>query len=182
VIITLYEHIILHYLWSFFHVKNVKSSPVQGCYIGDHGLTAVGQCCKQLEDLNLRFCEGLTDSGVVDFAQLCGKSLKSLGIAACAWITDRSLIAVASHSTRLETLSLDSEFFRNEGIMSVAKSCPSLKALKLQCINVTDEALQVVGSLCSSLELLALHSFQRFTDRYSRVPVQSWYLNISTKV
>lgn len=116
--------------------------------------------------MNLRFCEGLTDPGVVEFAKVCGRSLKSLGIAACAWITDRSLIAVASHCTRLETLSLDSELFKNEGIISVAKSCPSLKALKLQCINVTDEALQVVGSSCSSLELLALYSFPKFTDRY----------------
>ena len=116
--------------------------------------------------MNLRFCEGLTDTGLVGLAEGCGRSLKSLGIAACAWITDKSLEAVASNCTFLETLSLDSENIRNQGIISVAKGCRSLKALKLQCINVVDEALLAVGSFCSSLELLALYSFQRFTDKY----------------
>ena len=66
------------------------------------GLAAVGQCCKQLEDLNLRFCEGLTDTGLVELALGVGKSLKSLGVAACAKITDISMEAVGSHCRSLE--------------------------------------------------------------------------------
>lgn len=127
-------------------------------------MAAVGKCCKQLADLNLRFCEGLTDTGLVELTLGCGKSLKSLGIAACAKITDISLEAVGSHCKSLEFLSLDSEFIHNKGVLSVAQGCRSLKVLKLQCINVTDEALKAVGSFCLSLELLALYSFQRFTD------------------
>ncbi|URD76169.1 LRR [Musa troglodytarum] len=144
--------------------KFLKSVDLQGCYVGDKGLIALGQNCKQLEDLNLRFCEGLTDTGVVGFAQSSGSSLKSLGIAACAWISDVSLQAVASHCKFLENLSLDSELMRNTGVVSVAQGCRSLKALKLQCVNISDESLQAVGSYCSSLEQLALYSFQRFTD------------------
>ena len=137
----------------------------QGCYVGDRGLGAVGESCKQLEDLNLRFCESLTDTGLIDLAQGCAKSLKSLGVAACAKITNDSLIALGCCCKYLETLSLDSEFIHNEGILAVAQGCPNLKVLKLQCINVTDEALVAVGSRCFSLELLALHSFQQFTDK-----------------
>ena len=137
----------------------------KGCYVGDQGLVAVGQSCKQLEELNLRFCEGLTDMGVVELAIGCGKSLKSIGIAACAKITDVTLEAVGMHCKSLEDLSLDSEFMHNKGVLAVAKGCPSLKVLKLQCINVTDEALKAVGTSCLSLELLALYSFQRFTDK-----------------
>lgn len=66
-------------------------SALQGCYVGDPGLRAVGKYCKQLEDLNLRFCEGVSDDGIVGIAQGCGKSLKSLGIAACARVTDLAL-------------------------------------------------------------------------------------------
>ncbi|KAF5206214.1 F-box/LRR-repeat protein [Thalictrum thalictroides] len=145
--------------------KSLKCLDLQGCYVGNEGLAAVGKCCRQLEDLNLRFCEGLTDTGLVELAAGCGKSLKVLGIAACANITDTSLEAVGSHCTFLQTLSLDSEFIKNNGIVSVAQGCSLLKVLKLQCINVTDEALLAVGTYCSSLELLALYSFQRFTDR-----------------
>jgi F-box/leucine-rich repeat protein 2/20 len=137
----------------------------QGCYVGDPGIAAVGQCCKQLEDLNLRFCEGLSDTGVVELALGCGKSLKSLGVAACAKITDISLEAVGLHCTSLETLSLDSEYISNKGLLAVAKGCPLLKVLKLQCINVTDEALAAVGTCCLSLEMLAVCSLQKFTDK-----------------
>lgn len=144
---------------------NLKALDLQGCYVGDQGLAAVGQCCKQLEDLNLRFCEGLTDVGLVELALGVRKSLKSLGVAACAKITDISMEAVASHCGSLETLSLDSEFIHNQGVLAVAKGCPHLKSLKLQCINLTDDALKAVGVSCLSLELLALYSFQRFTDK-----------------
>ncbi|XP_058001013.1 F-box/LRR-repeat protein 4 isoform X3 [Hevea brasiliensis] len=143
----------------------LMSLDLQGCYVGDRGLAAVGKCCKQLEDLNLRFCEGVTDTGLVELAQGCGKSLKSLGVAACAKITHISLEAVSSYCKSLETLSLDSECMHNGGILSVAQGCPSLKVLRLQCINVTDDALIAVGTHCLSLELLALNSFQRFTDK-----------------
>lgn len=116
--------------------------------------------------MNLRFCEALSDRGLTDLALGCGKSLKVLSIAACAKITDISLDAVGKHCKCLQSLSLDSEFVKDEGILAVAKGCLSLKALKLQCINVTDEALLAVGIRCTLLEVLALYSFQRFTDRY----------------
>lgn len=142
-----------------------NSDIFQGCYVGDRGVAAVGEFCKQLEDVNLRFCEGLTDTGLVELAHGCGKSLKTFGIAACAKITDISLEAVGMHCKYLESLALDSEVIHNKGVLSVAQGCPLLKVLKLQCTNVTDEALVSVGSLCPSLELLALYSFQEFTDK-----------------
>ncbi|WVZ11040.1 hypothetical protein V8G54_015570 [Vigna mungo] len=145
--------------------SSLKALDLQGCYVGDQGLAAVGQFCKHLENLNLRFCEGLTDSGLVDLAVGVGKSLKSLGVAACAKITDISMEAVGSNCCSLETLSLDSEFIHNKGLLAVAQGCPVLKVLKLQCINITDDALKAVGTSCLSLELLALYSFQRFTDK-----------------
>ena len=107
----------------------------------------------------------MTDTGLIELALWIGKSLKSLGVAACAKITDISMEAVGSHCSSLETLTLDSEFIHNRGVLAVAQGCPSLKVLKLQCINLTDDALKAVGTSCLSLELLALYSFQRFTDK-----------------
>ncbi|GAV63348.1 LOW QUALITY PROTEIN: Adap_comp_sub domain-containing protein/F-box-like domain-containing protein/LRR_6 domain-containing protein [Cephalotus follicularis] len=147
-----------------YYCRSLKSLDLQGCYVGDKGLAAVGNFCKHLEDLNLRFCEGLTDSGLVELTFGCGKSLKSLGVAACAKITDTSLEAVGSFCKFLQTLSLDSEFVHNKGILAVAKGCCLLKFLKLQCSNVSDEALIAVGTYCLCLEV-ALYSFQKCTDR-----------------
>ncbi|KAK6117303.1 hypothetical protein DH2020_048948 [Rehmannia glutinosa] len=144
--------------------KSLRSLDLQGCYIGDKGLAAVGECCNFLEKLNLRFCEGLTDTGLVKLAIGCGGTLKSLGVAACAKITDISFEAVGSHCRSLESLSLDSETIHNKGLLAMAKGCSALKVLKLQCLNITDDALQAVGIFCLSLESLALYSFQKFTD------------------
>ncbi|GKU85623.1 hypothetical protein SLEP1_g262 [Rubroshorea leprosula] len=144
---------------------SLRSLDLQGCYIGDQGLAAVGKCCQQLQDLNLRFCEGLSDRGLIDLAIGCGESLKSLGVAACAKITDISLEAVGSNCKFLETLSLDSEYIHNKGVMAVAQGCNLLKVLKIQCSNVTDDTLTAVATSCLSLELLALYSFQQFTDK-----------------
>ncbi|XVE65718.1 hypothetical protein DITRI_Ditri08aG0022000 [Diplodiscus trichospermus] len=142
----------------------LKSLDLQGSYVGDQGLAVVGKCCKLLADVNLRFCESLTDAGLVDLATGCGTSLKSLAMAACAKITDKSLEAVGSLCKSLESLTLDSEFIRNKGILAIAQGCPLLKVLKLQCMNVTDDALMAVGISCLSLEMLALYSFQQLTD------------------
>ncbi|XP_062086288.1 F-box/LRR-repeat protein 4-like [Humulus lupulus] len=107
---------------------------LQGCYVGDHGLAAVGQSCKQLGDLNLRFCEALTDAGLVELALGCGNSLKALGIAPCAKITDVSLEAVGVHCKSLETLSLDSEFILVL-LFLVSQGCIGLLCDHLNCPN-----------------------------------------------
>ncbi|KAL5163551.1 F-box/LRR-repeat protein 4 [Glycine soja] len=144
---------------------SLRALDLQVCYVGDQGLAAVGQCCKQLEDLNLRFCHRLTDTGLVELALGVGKSLKSLGVAACTKITDISMEAVGSHCRSLENLSLESETIHNKGLLAVSQGCPALKVLKLHCFDVTDDALKAVGTNCLLLELLALYSFQRFTDK-----------------
>lgn len=113
----------------------------------------------------MRFCEGLTDAGLIDLVIGCAKSLKSIGVAASAKITDLSMEAVGSHCKFLEILFLDSEYVHDKGLMAVAQGCNRLRNLKLQCVNVTDEAFSAVGDLCSSLERLALYSFQQFTDK-----------------
>ncbi|MCE2055970.1 hypothetical protein HAX54_043829 [Datura stramonium] len=143
----------------------LKSLDLQGYYVGDQGLAAVGEFSKHLEDLNLRFCEGLTDAGLIKLVNGSAKTLKSISLAACAKVTNTSLEAAGSHYRSLESLSLDSEFIHDKGVLAVAQGCPQLKVLKLQCINVTDGALQGVDTCCLSLELLALYSFQIFTDK-----------------
>ena len=137
----------------------------KGCFVGDQGLSAVGKFCNHLEELNLRFCEDLTDVGVIDLVLGCAKSLKSIGVAASAKVTDLSLEAVGSHCKLLEVLFLDSECIHDKGVVAVVKGCRRLRSLKLQCVNVTDAAFSVVGDFCVSLEILALYSFQQFTDK-----------------
>lgn len=118
----------------------------------------------------MRFCERLTDAGLVDLAIGCGKSLKSLTVAACARITDTSLEAVGSFCKSLETFSFDSENVRSKGILAIARGCPLLKRLKLHCIHVTDEAFMAVGVSCLSLETLAIYNSQQVRNKLMTLP------------
>ncbi|KAK4405656.1 F-box/LRR-repeat protein 4 [Sesamum angolense] len=139
-------------------VKLEKLSLIWCSSVTDLGLRSFAEKCKSLksliyritenasflEDLNLRFCEGLTDTGLVRLVLGCGRTLRSLGVAACVKITDISLEAVGSHCRSLESLSLDSEIIQNKGLLAVAKGCSLLKVLKLQSINITDEACKLL--------------------------------------
>ncbi|KAJ0229859.1 Leucine-rich repeat-containing protein [Hirschfeldia incana] len=135
-----------------------------GCFVGDQGLAALGKFCKQLEELNLQFCKGLTDVGVIELVLCCANSLKSFCVASLAKVTDSSLKAIASHCKLLEVLFLDSECIHDKGVVAVVKGFKRLKSLKLQCVNVTDATFSAVVDFCVSLERLALYSFQQFTD------------------
>lgn len=140
---------------------------MQACFIGDLGLIAIGEGCKLLRKLNLRFVDGTTDEGLIGLVKNCGQSLVSLAVASCLWLTDESLHAVGSHCPNLEAVTVESEHVQSVGIISIAKGCRKLKTLKLQCIGAGDDALDAIGSFCPLLEILSLNNFERFTDRYS---------------
>ncbi|KAG5104922.1 hypothetical protein JHK82_041892 [Glycine max] len=142
---------------------SLKSLDMQafGCYVGDQGLAAVGQCCKQLEDLNLRFCEGLNDIGLVELALGVGNALKSLGVAACAKITDVSMEGLEEIATGCKELThLEVNGCHNIGALgqeSVGKSCQHLSELALlYCQRIGDAGLLQVGQGCKFLQALHL--------------------------
>lgn len=145
--------------------KLLKSLELEGCRVEDEALAAIGKYCSRLEEINLRDCSGLTDTGFVQLAIGCGRTLKSLDVASFESLTDVALEAVGFHCPSLETLSLFSRFINNEGLLSVAIGCRLLKSLKLHCENMTDEALQAVGSFCLLLEFLSLYRCYKLTDR-----------------
>ncbi|KAL2552291.1 putative leucine-rich repeat domain [Forsythia ovata] len=96
------------------------------CLIGSEGCKG-GKCREN--DLLPSF----TDVGLDWLALGCGRTLKSLEVVASAKITYVSLEAVGSYCRSLETLSLESEFICNKGLLSVAKGCPLLISLELLC-------------------------------------------------
>ncbi|KAL2530502.1 F-box/LRR-repeat protein 4 [Forsythia ovata] len=140
-----------------------ESLDLQGCYVGDNGLAAVGKYFTRFEDLNMRFCEGLTDVGLDRLALGCGRTLKSLEVAASAKITDVSLEAVGSYCRSLETVSLESEFICNKGLLVVAQGCPLLISLELLCSKMTDEALQAITTFYPVLQFLSFCGSNYFT-------------------
>ncbi|CAA3021250.1 Hypothetical predicted protein [Olea europaea subsp. europaea] len=137
---------------------------IHGCRVEDEALAVIGKYCSRLEDINLWDCLGFTETGLVQLAVGCGRTLKSLDVASYESLPDVALEAVGFQCPSLETLSLFSRFIRNKGLISVAIGCHLLKSLKVHCENVTDEALQAVGSFCLLLESLSLYQCYKLTE------------------
>ncbi|KAG9136146.1 hypothetical protein Leryth_003769 [Lithospermum erythrorhizon] len=88
----------------------LKSLDLQGCHIGDSGVAAVMENCKHLEELNFRFCDGLTDTGLVELANGCGQSLKSLGV---SLLKHYRCFSRSSQLQPLQTPPLDPQFIHD---------------------------------------------------------------------
>ncbi|KAL2530426.1 F-box/LRR-repeat protein 4 [Forsythia ovata] len=131
--------------------KVLKSLDIQACHVGDKGLVAVGKYCTQLEDLNLWSCKGLTDTGLILLAIGCGRTLKSLGLAACAKITDASLAACRN--------------LTDEALQAVGKFCQFLELLALYSFqNFTDKSLCAIGKGCKKLKNLTFINCDFLSD------------------
>lgn len=76
-------------------------------YISCGGLCiqAIGYNCRQLESINLGWCEGVGDAGVKSLAYGC-PDLRALDLCGCVLITDESVIALANNCLHLRTLGL----------------------------------------------------------------------------
>ncbi|MCD9640893.1 hypothetical protein HAX54_026628 [Datura stramonium] len=96
------------------------------------------------------------------------RALKSISLAACAKVTNTSLEAAGSHYRSLESLSLDSGFIHDKGVLAVAQGCPQL-VLSFYYINVTD-AIFLQESVCywkgnKRLKSLTLNDCTFLSDR-----------------
>lgn len=101
--------------------------------------------CSSLKVLNVSYCPGLNDSGVIVLAECCPQ-LEHVNLMACQCVTDIA-------------------------IESIARNCPNLRFL---CVagcelpkpmgNITDVAIQTVANLCNKLEDLNVKWCQGVTD------------------
>lgn len=56
-------------------------------------MQAIGQCCSQLQSVNLGWCENVTDVGVMSLAHGC-PDLRTLDLCGCVLITGTSLNSI----------------------------------------------------------------------------------------
>ena len=112
-------------------LKNLQEIKLDGCNIGKADLSLIGNGCKELKELSLSKCQGVTDAGVTSIVSSC-TSLQKLDITCCREITDVTMEAIATR-------------------------CKGLLALKMEsCILVTADGLSLIGHGCAVLEELDL--------------------------
>ncbi|XP_076891224.1 F-box protein SKP2A-like [Bidens hawaiensis] len=89
------------------YCRNFKVLNLCGCVKAatDKALKAIGYNCRQLESINLGWCEGVGDVGVMSLAYGC-PNLHAIDLCGCVFITDESVIALANNCLHLRSLGL----------------------------------------------------------------------------
>ncbi|CAN6458667.1 unnamed protein product [Victoria cruziana] len=152
--------------------RSLKHLNLCGCAnaASDKALQALAFSCNQLQFLNLGWCEGVGDIGVMSLARGCS-DLRALDLCGCVLITDDSVIALANGCRHLRSLGLyycqnitdramyslaNSRYGRNHEVWEsvLSKHGEGLRNLNVsQCTALTAPAVQAV---CDSFP--ALHT------------------------
>ncbi|KAL7176296.1 hypothetical protein ACSBR2_029776 [Camellia fascicularis] len=102
---TAFSNMGLAYLAQF--CRKLKYLNLCGCVkaASDKALKTIGYNCRQLQSLNLGWCENVGDVGVMSLAYGC-PDLRALDLCGCVLITDDSVIALANNCLHLRSLGL----------------------------------------------------------------------------
>ncbi|KAH6809784.1 RNI-like superfamily protein [Perilla frutescens var. frutescens] len=148
--------------------NNLEELGLQGCTnITDSGLTVLVEGCKRLKQLDLNKCSNIGDMGISCISKECHSSLLTLKLLDCYKIGDDSILSLAKHCKRLETLIIGGcRQLSDESIKQLAFACcGSLKNLRMDwCLNVSDASLDCIFFLCRKLEVLDVGCCEEVTD------------------
>lgn len=117
---------------------------LDGCTIGDADLSLIGRGCKELKELSLSKCQGVTDLGVVGVVT-ASTGLQKLDLTCCREITDVALEAIATNCRGLLSLKMENCLLVTaEGLISIGKFCLSLEELDLTDCQLNDDGKSLI--------------------------------------
>jgi len=119
-----------------------------------------------LENLNMQFCDQLTNKGLLQILQLCGSTIRSLDISETK-ITGENLSEYKRTLPCLENLNMsDCEQLTNKGLLQILQLCGStLRSLDISNTNITGENLSEYKGTLPCLENLNMSSCKQLTDK-----------------
>uniref|UniRef100_A0A915MAC0 F-box domain-containing protein n=1 Tax=Meloidogyne javanica TaxID=6303 RepID=A0A915MAC0_MELJA len=150
---------------------------------------AMSEGCKRLEELNISWCEQITDLGLFYIAKNCNNlktlfckglenitsncfanlemaELRRLSLHSCPNVLDETINDIARHCPRLEFLSLSNcKEITDLSLVAISQGCPRLKDIELAgCINLTDAGFIQLSKNCHELERMDLEECLLITD------------------
>ncbi|ELK02609.1 F-box/LRR-repeat protein 14 [Pteropus alecto] len=153
------------------HLAGMTRSAAEGC-LGLEQLTL--QDCQKLTDLslkhisrgltglrllNLSFCGGISDAGLLHLSHM--GSLRSLNLRSCDNISDTGIMHLAMGSLRLSGLDVS-----DDGINRMVRQMHGLRTLNIgQCVRITDKGLELIAEHLSQLTGIDLYGCTRITKR-----------------
>jgi len=119
-----------------------------------------------LENLNMTFCEQLTNKGLLQILQLCRSKLRSLNIRFTN-ITGENLSEYKGTLLCLESLDMIScQQLTDKGLLQIIQLCGStLRSLNIEFTNITGETLSDYKGTLPCLENLNMTSCKQLTDK-----------------
>ena len=122
----------------------------------DEGLKAISDYLSQLQYLNLKSCESLTNQGFVEASSKL-KSLKELYLDRCIQLEDDGIKTLSQNCREIDSLSISScTELTDESIFYVSACLPGIKYLDISRIDMTDVALNRIAQFCTQLEHLMM--------------------------
>ncbi|KAF7809843.1 F-box protein [Senna tora] len=107
-----------------------------------------------------RSCWGcqITDSGLIRISMAkCVSNLTSISLWGLTGITDEGVIQLISRTKSLEHLNVGGTFITDESLLAIATSCPKLKTIVLwSCRQVTERGLVELVDKCHHLDSMNL--------------------------
>ncbi|CAD6252656.1 unnamed protein product [Miscanthus lutarioriparius] len=136
---------------------------LDGLEIFASNLQAIGSTCKNLVEIGLSKCNGVTDDGIVSLVAHCC-DLRTIDVTCCHLLTNGALAAIAENCRKIECLRLEScPFISEKGLEPIATLCSHLKEVDLTDCRINDAALQHLAS-CSELLILKLGLCSSISD------------------
>ncbi|EFJ37627.1 hypothetical protein SELMODRAFT_437235 [Selaginella moellendorffii] len=151
-------------LATFQKFDHLQSIVLDGCEIARNGLPFIARGCKQLKELSLSKCRGVTDRGIAAVAQGC-TALHKLNLTCCRELTDASLCRISKDCKGLESLKMEScSLITEDGLCGLGEGCPRLEELDFTECNMSDTGLKYI-SKCTALRSLKLGFCSTITDK-----------------
>ncbi len=134
--------------------------------ITDTGVKSLSRL-RQLESLNLRSCDNVSDLGLGFLCEEGGSpGLRSLDVSFCASVTDAGVKVIAVGLPKLKSLSLTTCSVGDDGLKRVAQKLTELQELSVgQCSLLTDDGLAAVAQGLKKLRCLDLYGCPKVTDK-----------------
>lgn len=119
--------------------NNLESIKLDGFHLSSSVLRTIGLHCKNLVEIGLGKCEGITDEGISELSSSC-PDLRTVDLTCCRLITDCSLVAIANSCKKLQCLRLEScPGITEKGLGRIGDSCPHLAEIDLTDCGIDDE-------------------------------------------
>lgn len=139
-----------------------------GSALTDVLFARVAQCVR-LERLTLVGCAALSDDAM-HRAFKWFPSLVAVDLTGVADASDRSIVALAAASRRLQGINLTGcRRVTDKGVLALARHCPLLRRVKLSGLEeVSDDAVTALAKFCPLILEIDLNQCKRITDKSVR--------------